>query len=77
MYLMKMNLRKLQTFDSSLFYWSKLLFQLWRQLYVIFQLLYYTLKVQAIVKKLYHWKSKGLLAEKLTTPFANTSLSPI
>ena len=37
------------------------------QLYVIFQMLYYTLKKLDNAKKVVSWKSKGLSAEKLTT----------
>ena len=37
------------------------------QLYVIFQMLYYTLKKLDNAKKVVSWESKGLSAEKLTT----------
>ena len=37
------------------------------QLYVIFQMLYYTLKKLDNAKKVVSWKSKSLSAEKLTT----------
>ena len=40
----------------------------WAQLYVILQTLYYTLKRLGNTEKILSWKSKGLSAEKRTTP---------
>ena len=48
------------------------------QLYLMFQTLYYALKKLGDTKKIVSWKSKGLLAEKLTTPTTtDNSLSPL
>ena len=48
------------------------------QLYLIFQTVYYTLKKLGDIEKIVSWKSKGLSAEKLTTPTTtDSSLSPL
>ena len=44
MYLLKMNLKKITDISLKYFYWSNLLFNDKAQLYLIFQMLYYTFK---------------------------------
>ena len=73
------KIEKLQTYDSSLFTGQNYFFNDGAQFYLIFQLLYYTLKGLHDIEKIVSWKSKGLSAEKLSTPTTTTtdnSLSP-
>ena len=65
--LVENELQKLQTFDSSLFIGQSYFFSDGVQLYLIFQLLYYTFKTLSNSEKVTSWKSKGWSAEKLTT----------
>ena len=67
MYLLKINLKKLQSSGSSPFCWSKLSNDV-AQLYLILQPLYYTLKRLGDTEKVPSWKSKGLLTRKCNTP---------
>ena len=70
------NKLKLQIFDSSLFIGQTYFLNDGLQLYLIFQLLFYTLKTLKNSEKVISSKSKGLLTKKLTTPFtADNSLS--
>ena len=70
MYFLKMNFKKLQTFDSSFFICQSFVFNDGAQLQVIFQPLYYTLKTLGDTEKIVSWKSKALSAEN------SNSLSP-
>ena len=73
----KIKQKKLQTFDSSFFIGQSYLFNDGAQLYLIFQPLYYTLKILGDIEKFVSWKSKGLSTKKLTTPTTtDNSLSP-
>ena len=77
MYFLKMNFKKLQTFDSSFFICQSFVFNDGGQLQVIFQPLYYTLKTLGDTEKIVSWKSKALSAEKRTTATTtDNSLSP-
>ena len=62
-----MNLKKLQTFDSSLFTCQSYFSNDGAQLYLIFQVLYYTLKRLDHTENIVSWKSEDLSSEKLTT----------
>ena len=70
------ELKKLQTFDSSLFFGQGYFFNDGLQLYLIFQPLYYTLKTLSNSEKVI-WKSKGLSAKELAVPTtADNNLLP-
>ena len=62
------KLVKLQTYDLSLFIGQRYFNNIWAQLSLIHQPVYYTLKVGDTEVAL--WKSKGLPTEKLITPTA-------
>ena len=71
------ELKRLQTFDSSLFISQSYFNNDGAQVYLILQSLYYTLKRLGDTEKVLSWKSEGLSAEKLTTPSTtDNSLSP-
>ena len=71
------KIEKLQTYDSNFFIGQNCFFNDGAQLYLIFPTLYYTFKRLRDTKKNVSWKSKGLSAEKLTTPTTtDNSLSP-
>ena len=67
--LVKNELKKLQTFDSSLFIDQSHFFNVGVHLYLIFQPLYYNSKTLSNSEKVILWKSKGLSTEKLATFF--------
>ena len=62
------ELKKLQTFDSSVFIGQSYFFNDRAQLYLIFQPLYHTLKRLGNTEKTVSQKSKVLSTEKPTTP---------
>ena len=62
------ELKKLQTFDPSLFIGQIYFNNDGAQLYLILQPLYYTFKRPGDTEKVVSWKCKCLSAEKLTTP---------
>ena len=64
----------MQTHDSSLFIGPSYFLKDGAQLYLIFQILPYTLKLLGSIKKIVWWKSKGFSPEKITT--TDNSLSP-
>ena len=71
------KIEKLQKYDSRLFISQNYFFNDGAQLYLKFQLLYYTLKRLGDTEKIVSWKFKDFLAEKLTAPTtADNSLSP-
>ena len=77
LYLLKLNLKKLQTIDLSIFIHHSNIFNDGAQLYLIFQTLYYTFKRLGDIEEVISWKSKDLLNEKLNTLTTNdNSLSP-
>ena len=55
---------KLQAYDSSLFIGQSYFLNDGAQLYLMFQTLYYTLKLLGDTEEIVSWKSKGLLAKK-------------
>ena len=57
----------MQTHDSSLFIGPSYFLKDGAQLYLIFQILPYTLKLLGNIKKIVSWKSTGLSPEKITT----------
>ena len=61
-------MKKLQTYNLSLFIGQSYFNNDIAQLYLILQLLYYTLKRLSDTEKVVSWKCKGLTAEKLTAP---------
>ena len=68
---------KLQTYDLSLFIGQSYFVIDGAQLYLILQVLYYTLKRLGDTGKVVSWKSKGLSVKKLAIPAINgNSLSP-
>ena len=67
--------KKLQSFDSSLFICQSYFNYDGSQNYLIFQPLHYISKRVGHTEKVVSWKSKGLSAEKLTTP-TTTDNSP-
>ena len=70
-------MKKLQTFDSSLFIRQSYFFNDGAQLYLIFQPVHYTLKRLGDAEKIISWKPKSLSTEKLTSPTTtDNSLSP-
>ena len=70
-------MKKIQTFDSSLFICQSYFNNDGAQLYSILQLLYYTFKKTGNTQKVVSWKSKSLSAEKRTTPTStNNNLFP-
>ena len=70
-------MKKLQTFDSSLFIAQSDFNNDGAQLYLILQPLYYALKILGRTKKVVLWKSKCLSAENFTAPTTtDNSLSP-
>ena len=73
-----MNLKKLQTFHSSLFTSQSYFNNDRAQLYLIFQPLYKTiLTISGLPDTISEWESKGLLNEKIKLPYtANKILSP-
>ena len=67
----------MQTYDSSLFIGQSYFLTDGAQLYLISQMLYYTLKRLGNTEKIVSWKFKDFIAEKLTTPTTtDNSLSP-
>ena len=60
MYLCENEIKKLQTFDSSLFIGQSYFFNDEVQLYLTFQPLCYTSKTLSNSGKVISWKSKGL-----------------
>ena len=63
MYLLKMNFKKLQTFDSGLFISHSYVNNDGTQLHLVLQLLCYTLKRLGDAEKDVSWKSEGLSAK--------------
>ena len=71
------ELKKLKTFDSSLFIGQIYFNNDGAQFYLMFELLYYTLKRLGDTEKIVLWKSNGLSGKKLATPTTtDNSLSP-
>ena len=68
--LVENKFKKLQPFDSSLFFVKATLI-IEHKLYWIFQALYYTFKILGDAEKIVSWISKGLSTEKRTTPTTN------
>ena len=75
--LVENELKKLQTFDSSLFVGQSYFFSDGIQLYLIFQPLYYTSQILSNSENVISWKSKRLSPVKHTTPTTtDNSFSP-
>ena len=68
MYLLKMNFKKIQIFDSSLLLGQSYFNNEEVQLYLMLQPLYYIWKRLGDTEKIVSWKSKSLWIEKFTTP---------
>ena len=71
-------MKKLQTFDSSIFIGQSYFNNDGAQLFLIFQPIYKTITMfSGLSDTVSEWKSKGLSNEKVEPPFtANKSLSP-
>ena len=75
--LVENELKKLQHLIQVLFNDESYFFNFGEQLYLIIQPLYSILKTLSNSEKVISWKSKGLSAEKLTTPnTTDNNLSP-